>query len=92
VRGGLLPPLVGELPSAPLAHGALRLPLSGTAPLLLRVCAGGLFAVEGVAVGVVERGRQRLLVRSSQPPPHRRAGAVLLELLQVVTTTSTAWR
>lgn len=79
---GLLPALVGELLPAPLAYGALLLPLGGTAPLLLRVGAGGLVAVEGVAVGVVERGRQQLLARPSPPPPHRRARPLLLELLQ----------
>lgn len=62
------PALVGELLPAPLAHGAPRLPLSGTALFLLRVGAGLLVAEEGVAVGVVQRGRQRLLALASQPP------------------------
>ncbi|MFF9206755.1 hypothetical protein ACF1AE_34315, partial [Streptomyces sp. NPDC014986] len=45
VRGGLLPALVGELRPAPLAHRPLRLPLSGTAPLVLRIGAGVLAPV-----------------------------------------------
>ncbi|MFD9431908.1 hypothetical protein [Streptomyces sp. NPDC060002] len=58
------------------------LPLSGPTLLLLRVGAGGLVEVEGVAVGVVERGCQGLLALASQPPPHRRVRAVLRQLLR----------
>ncbi|GAB7111081.1 hypothetical protein JCM4814A_94000 [Streptomyces phaeofaciens JCM 4814] len=49
MHGDLLPALVGELLPAPLARGALRLTLSGTALFLLRVGAGLLVAEEAIA-------------------------------------------
>ncbi|GAA2425271.1 transposase domain-containing protein [Streptomyces glaucus] len=90
-HGGLIAALAGALAPAPLAHRPPRFPLSGTAPLLLRVGAGGLVAVEVLAVGVVELVGRGLFVRAPQAPPYRRVRAVLLELFQMVKTTGTAW-
>lgn len=61
-------PAVQAPPPAPLAHRPSRLLLSGQAPLLLRFGASDLVTVEVLAVGVVERVGQRLLVRA----PRRR--------------------
>lgn len=64
------------------AHRSPRLSFRGPVLLLFRVGAGGLAGVEDVAVGVVERGGQRLLTVAPQAPPHPHARAPPAQLLQ----------
>ncbi|MCX5174387.1 hypothetical protein [Streptomyces virginiae] len=90
-RGGLLPALVGELLPAPLAHGALRLPLGGTSLCLVRVGAGGPVAVEGVAVGLSSGA---VSVCSAVRPRRRHTAAPApcsWNCSRVVTTTGGVW-
>ncbi|MGW4517967.1 hypothetical protein ACWEO4_39855 [Streptomyces sp. NPDC004393] len=67
---------------APLARRTARFPFGCPAPFLFGFGLRGLAAVEGVGLGVVERGSQCLLAPASQAPPHRRVRALVLQLPQ----------